>query len=136
MKLTLFHDGQFWVGVVERITDEGLFATRHVFGSEPQGEEVFEFVKRQLNQLVSNQTVAVDVKPLAPPKLNPKRLARQVMREATAAPVSTKAQEAMQMQLEANKKEKQTQTKQQRLAEQEQKWLLSREKAKKRHRGK
>jgi len=36
MKLTIYHDGQFWVGVVEVERDGKLKAWRRVFGSEPK----------------------------------------------------------------------------------------------------
>jgi hypothetical protein len=68
-------------------------------------------------------------------KPNPKRVARQVQREAIT-PVSTKSQEAIQLQMEANKQDRQLQSKQERLEEQDRKWQLQREKAKKRHGGK
>jgi hypothetical protein len=136
MKLTVFYDGQFWIGVVERSRETQLSAAHYVFGSEPQSEEILEFINRNLLQLIQAQTQAVEIKPPVERKLNPKRLARQVMKEASAPPVSTKAQEALQMQMEANKKEKQVQSKQQRLEQQERKRLISRQKAKQRHRGK
>ena len=31
---TVYFDGQFWVGIVERIEEGGLFAARVVFGAE------------------------------------------------------------------------------------------------------
>ena len=42
--LTLFHDGQFWVGVVEHVEDGSLGVARIVFGTEPSNEEVFILV--------------------------------------------------------------------------------------------
>lgn len=42
--LTVFHDGQFWVGVVEHIEGKKLGAARIVFGAEPSDEEVLRFV--------------------------------------------------------------------------------------------
>lgn len=42
--LTVFHDGRFWVGVVQRIEDGRLFASRIVFGAEPSNEEIEQLV--------------------------------------------------------------------------------------------
>lgn len=32
MKLTVYYDGQFWVGVIEVVNDGKLRAIRHLFG--------------------------------------------------------------------------------------------------------
>lgn len=41
---TVYFDGQFWVGIVERLEEGRLSAARVVFGAEPSDEEVFQFV--------------------------------------------------------------------------------------------
>lgn len=38
--LTVYHDGQFWVGVVEHVENGMLSVARLVFGAEPSNEEV------------------------------------------------------------------------------------------------
>lgn len=119
MKLTVFFDGQFWVGLIERKTEAGLFASRHIFGAEPKDEEIFAFVNKQLIAVVNSQTVAVSVEEEPRKPINPKRMAREVAREMKVAPVSTKAQEALRLQLEENKKEKRALTKAQKREEQE-----------------
>lgn len=48
MKLTIYYDGQFWVGVVEVVDNGKLRAFRHLFGKEPRDSEVLEFVHNQL----------------------------------------------------------------------------------------
>ena len=42
--LTVYHDGQFWVGLAERIEDGRYGAARIVFGAEPSDEEILRFV--------------------------------------------------------------------------------------------
>lgn len=62
---------------------------------------------------------------------------RFVKKEKEAAGPGSAAQDALRAQLEANKKERKAVTKQQKLEEEEElRWQLSREKAKKKHRGK
>ena len=39
--LTVYHDGQFWVGVVEHVENDMLKVERVVFGAEPSNEEVY-----------------------------------------------------------------------------------------------
>ena len=42
--LTVYHDGQFWVGLAEHVEDGGYGAARIVFGAEPSDEEILRFV--------------------------------------------------------------------------------------------
>lgn len=48
MKLTIYYDGQFYVGIIEVTSGNTLKAYRHIFGSEPKDQEVLEFVNRDL----------------------------------------------------------------------------------------
>ena len=38
--LSVFHDGQFWVGLAERVEDGRCGVARIVFGAEPPDEEM------------------------------------------------------------------------------------------------
>ncbi len=42
--LTVYHDGQFWVGLAEHVEDGRYGAARIVFGEEPSNEEILRFV--------------------------------------------------------------------------------------------
>ena len=42
--LTVYHDGQFWVGLAEHVEDGRYGAARIVFGAEPSNEEILRFV--------------------------------------------------------------------------------------------
>ena len=42
--LTVFHDGQFWVGLAEHVEGGRYGAARIVFGAEPSDEEILRFV--------------------------------------------------------------------------------------------
>ncbi|MBP2652190.1 MAG: hypothetical protein H6Q74_3015 [Firmicutes bacterium] len=53
MKLTVFYDGQFWVGVLEEVIDEKLKAVRYVFGSEPYDWDVMNFVNQRMLSWIS-----------------------------------------------------------------------------------
>jgi hypothetical protein len=81
MKLTVYHDGQYWVGVVE-VTDNGkLKAGRYVFGSEPKDQEILAFIHRNMDEVTNRLSQAVDMKPSRKRRVNPKRLAGQAARE-------------------------------------------------------
>jgi hypothetical protein len=135
MKLTVYHDGQYWVGVVEEIEVGKLKAARHIFGSAPKDAEVLDFVQRNLLTLTSNLSQAVDVKDPSERRINPKRLARQVAREMQKTGVSTYAQQALKLEYEHRKRERQVLSRQQREELKERKRAIAREKAKAKHRG-
>ncbi len=136
MKLTVYFDGQFWVGVIEQQTIRGFSALRHVFGSEPRDEELLHFIHHDLSRRLDALTAAVSWKERDVSRSNPKRIARLAAQEMRNVPVSTKAQEAIQAQREAQKQARNTQSKAEKEAEAERRFQLSHEKAKKRHRGK
>jgi len=101
MKLTIYYDGQFWVGLLLRQTDEGLYASRHVFGPEPNDGDIFNFVHNDLQRLLETQTVAVatDQAFLQDRRINPKRLLRLVNKEKKEQGPSNAAQNALRVQL-------------------------------------
>ncbi|MEC1647456.1 YjdF family protein [Bacillus halotolerans] len=137
MKLTIYYNGQFWVGVIEVVKNGKLKASQHLFGKEPKDSEVFDFVNRQLLKTLSqSEQEGVRVKAQDQKKINPKRLQRQVSKELKRAGASLKAQDAMKQELEAKKQKKKQITKEQREKIKEQKYLLRKQKAKKKHRGK
>ena len=135
MKLTVFYDGQFWVGVVEEIVNGKLRAGRYLFGSEPKDQEVFAFVNTKLLDFMNELSEQLSVENRQPKKMNPKRLARQVAREMKANGVSTFAQAALQLEYEKRKKEKQILRRARREELKEYKREIKRKKAKEKHRG-
>ncbi|TKH33576.1 DUF2992 domain-containing protein, partial [Paenibacillus polymyxa] len=77
MKLTIYHDGQYWVGVVEEQDQGKLKAARYIFGAEPKDEEILHFIREEMWELVSRLSQEVAIKWSETKKVNPKRLARQ-----------------------------------------------------------
>lgn len=53
MKLTIYHNGQFWVGVIEEC-DSKLTAMRFVFGTEPHDADVLDFLDRSILTLLTS----------------------------------------------------------------------------------
>ncbi|MED3881941.1 YjdF family protein [Priestia megaterium] len=137
MSLTIYHDGQFWVGIIEVVEDGKLRAFRYVFGAEPKDTEILDFIYYKLLNII-NQSVhsGLDVKGKSNKKINPKRLQRQVAKEINKVGVSTKAQEAMKQEYEEKKKSKKKRAKQYREELKEQKYLMKKQKAKAKHKGK
>ncbi|MBE5099583.1 YjdF family protein [Priestia aryabhattai] len=137
MSLTIYHDGQFWVGIIEVVEDGKLRAFRYVFGAEPKDKEILDFIYYRLLDII-NQSVhsGLDVRRKSDKKINPKRLQRQVAKERNKVGVSTKAEEAIKHEYEEKKKSKKKRAKQYREELKEQKYLIKKQKAKAKHKGK
>ena len=137
MSLTIYHDGQFWVGIIEVVEDGKLRVFRYVFGTEPKDTEILDFIYYKLLNII-NQSVhsGIDVEGKSDKKINPKRLQRQVAKQINKVGVSTKAQEAMKQEYEEMKKSKKKSAKQYREELKDQKYLMKKQKAKAKHKGK
>lgn len=93
--LTVYHDGQFWVGVVEHVEDGMLRVARVVFGAEPSNEEVYTWVlERWLSLRLSAETEPVGPRAGRIPG-NPKRRAREAAKAMRQHGSSTASQLAL-----------------------------------------
>lgn len=54
MKLTIYYDGQFYIGLVEIVSENKLKAYRYIFGKEPKDQEVLNFVNTKLLKLIQD----------------------------------------------------------------------------------
>ena len=130
--LTVFFDGQFWIGIFERTGNGTLSVSRVVFGAEPKEQQVHEFVLQNYLKLRFSPPVeGVKVQAIAS---NPKRRQRQIARSAEKG-IGTKSQQAMKLAQEAGKLARKARTREQREAEEQRKRDLHAEKKKARHRG-
>ncbi len=86
--LTVYHDGQFWVGLAERIEDGRYGVARIVFGTEPSDEEILQFVVGKWSKLSFFGTKPTET---SKPARNPKRRAREASKALKRPVVSTKA---------------------------------------------
>jgi len=136
MKLTIYFDDQFWVGVVEELVDSKLKATRHVFGSEPHDSDVLWFVNNLMMDLLATSKPLPCEARRKGQTVNPKRLARQVAKEMHSKGISTFSQEAIKENLKSRKLDKHIQSRLQRDELAERKREIATLKAKAKHRGK
>ncbi len=132
LTLTLFHDGQFYVGIIERREGMQLSACRVVFGAEPKDGEIMAFLNRDFRRLSFSPKVKGERKPLPS---NPKRLQREIARQVSSIGTGTKSQQALQLQREQNKLIRQEKTKEQKEAEKRAAFALRQEKTKEKRRG-
>ncbi|MBG9737887.1 YjdF family protein [Paenibacillus alvei] len=135
MKLTVFFEGPFWIGIVEDTVHGRLKACRHVFGAEPKDAEVLEFVEGFMMPLMErvSQTAVGAQEQLR--HINPKRLARRVAMEMKQRGISTQSQEALRLDYESRKKERTCRSREEREALQEKKRSIRIQKRKEKHRG-
>ncbi|MET1250262.1 YjdF family protein [Sporolactobacillus sp. STCC-11] len=138
MKLTVYFDGQYWVGVVEAENDGRMIIVRHVFGPEPSNPDLLSFVLHDLNRLVDRSLpVALEKENVYHRKrINAKRLRRIAEKESRSLGIGTKAQKALKETFEQKKKLTCSRKKEEREILEKQKYQLRKKKARLRHRGK
>ena len=131
--LTVYHDGQFWVGTFERIESGKLSACRVVFGAEPAAEEIQELGCEQWNNLRFTEAIGFD-EPVRVAS-NPKRRQREAARELKQRGPSTKAQQALSEEREAAGLQRKTEAREKREQEKQERFEQRQEKRKQKHRG-
>ncbi|MGF1590391.1 MAG: YjdF family protein [Pleurocapsa sp.] len=139
MKLSILFESPFWIGLLELERDGLLYATRHVFGSEPSSENVYEFIlSLQYKILIEGMTVGLPVDSDSAKKrsINPKRLQRQIKREKERSGIANQSREVMRLQQEENKKERCSISQAERAAKRNYQRELAKNKRKQKHRGK
>ena len=100
--LTVFHDGQFWVGLAEHVEDGRYGVARIVFGAEPSDGEILRFVVGKWERLPFFGGKPAEASKSAK---NPKRRAREASKALKRPAMGTKAQRALASQREAMKRE-------------------------------
>ena len=130
--LTVYHDGQFWVGLAERVEDGGYGVARIVFGAEPSDEEIMRFVTSEWEKL---SFFGGEPAEASKPAKNPKRRAREAAKALKLPAMSTKAQQALAEQREALKRESAHARSRRRADEAEARFEQRKLKRKQKHRG-
>ena len=130
--LTVYHDGQFWVGLAEHVEDGRYGVARIVFGAEPSNEEIFRFVASAWAKLSFLGGEPAEASKLAK---NPKRRAREAAKALKQPAMSTKAQQALANQRETMKRESARARSQRRADEAEERFEQRKLKRKQKHRG-
>ncbi len=133
VKLTVFFEEPFWVGVFERSTEGEYEAARVVFGAEPKDYEIYAYINKHYFELqFSSKLLAASEEII---KINPKRMRRKIESELKTKGIGTKAQQALCLQYETAKKERQQQNKAWREAQAVEKFRLKQQKKKEKHKG-
>ena len=131
--LTVFFEGQFYVGLVERTENSKLTVCRIVFGAEPKDYEVYHALLEHFGELRFSPSITEERKPEA--AVNPKRMQRDASRQLAQSGVGTKAQQALKLQHEQNKLEHRERSREQREADEARRFQQKQDKRKEKHRG-
>ena len=130
--LTVYHDGQFWVGLAEHVEGGRYGAARIVFGAEPSDEEILRFVASEWEKLSFFGDEATET---SKPAKNPKRRAREAAKALKQPAMSTKAQQALASQRETMKRESVRARSRRRAEEADARYEQRKLKRKQKHRG-
>ena len=130
--LTVYHDGQFWVGLAEHDEDARYGVARIVFGAEPSDEEILHFVVGRWEKLSFFGGEPTEV---SKPAKNPKRRAREASKALKQPAMGTKAQQALASQRETMKRESAHARSQRRAEEADARFEQRKQKRKQKHRG-
>lgn len=133
VKLTVFFDDPFWVGVFESTDGDRLKVAKVTFGAEPKDGEIYDFLLKNYDQLQFSQPIT-DEKTLEK-RINPKRMRRNINRQMATKSIGTKAQQALKEEQENKKMARKAFNRQKTEAERKQQFELRQEKKKKKHRG-
>ncbi len=132
VKLTVFFEEPFWIGVFERYEDGKLSVAKVTFGAEPKDYDVYQFILEHYYGLQFSPAVAAVVKET---KKNPKRMKRDARNQMQEIGIGTKSQQALKLQQEQNKQQRRVKSREQKLAEAERMFELKQQKKKEKHRG-
>ena len=133
IKLTVLFDGDFWIGIFERIVDNKLYVAKYTFSAEPKDVEIYNFILNNYDKLRFSPSVEYNVK--TEKKINPKRLQRLVKKQITSS-VGTKSQQALKLQQEENKTLRKNYNKEKKEKINELKFKLKQQKRLEKHKGK
>ena len=134
MKLSIFHDGQFFIGLVEFNNNNSVQFSKNVFGPEPNDEDVLKFIKEDLESLIDNTHTRISVQKKVK-KVNPKRLQREVAKEQKKHKFTTMAQEDIKKEQELKKKSRKKLKKRHKEQLKAYKRSIKRQKSKEKHKG-
>lgn len=132
LKLTVFFEDPFWVGVFERVSDGQYSACRVTFGAEPKDYDVLDFILRHYFQLKFSPSAPIEMKQTAD---NPKRRQRNARKLLQSAGAGTKSQQALQRQREEMKTERKQESRELREVEKQRQFQLKQQRKKEKHRG-
>lgn len=133
IRLLVYYEEPFWVGVFERVENQKLTVSKVTFGAEPTEPEVLTAIQERYYDLNFSPSIAVEKK--AKTKVNPKRLQREVHKQMVTVGVGTKSMQALKLQQEEGKMERKRRSREEKEAKAEYLYQMKSRKRKEKHRG-
>lgn len=131
--LTIYFDGQFWIGLFEKIDKDTITICKYTFGAEPKDSEVFEFIINKWNCLEFGGAVSNYLHKVK--SHNPKTVKRKIKALLINTSIGTKAQQAVKLQTEQGKIARKAYNKEKREEDSRLKYVLRQINKKEKHKG-
>lgn len=132
LRLTVYFEDPFWVGVFERTQGGEYSACKITFGAEPKDREVYDYILRHFCTLRFSPALPAEERALT---ANPKRRQREAKKQLDSAGTGTKSQQALAMQREQLKTERRQQSRARQEAERQRRFEQKQQKKLQKHRG-
>lgn len=132
--MTVLFQEPFWIGIYEREDEESYQAAKILFGAEPKGMEVQEYLLKHVYKLSFGTGEKSRLSDKQTRK-NPKRMQREIRKQTRERGAGTRAQQAIQAQREERKMQKRIIRKEDKLAEEKERFLQKQQKKREKHRG-
>lgn len=132
IKLIVFFKKPFWIGVFEVNENDMLRVSNVIFGSEPNENEIYEYVLHNVHRLRFSPAISNEI---TLKKKNPKRMQRDAKKALLNKAIGTKSQQALKLQKEEIKMERKVGIKQNKQFEKERLFALKQQKRKDKHKG-
>ena len=132
IKLIVYFEEPFWVGVFEKIEGGKLSVAKVTFGAEPKDYDVYGIILKYYYRLQFSPAVAAVVREQ---KKNPKRMQRDVNKQIQEKGIGTKSQQALKLQQEQNKQERITKNRERKELEKQRMFELKQQKKREKHKG-
>lgn len=131
VKLTVYFETPFWVGVYERRAEGKLEVSKITFGAEPKDYEVLDILLHKKLRFSS----PVEDCGREKVKINPKRMKREIARQLQERGIGTKAQQVLKCQQQERKMRRKADMRRRREVEKEALFLRKQQQKKEKHRG-
>ena len=95
IKLTVFFENPFWIGIFEHIENGCLSVSKVTFGAEPKDYEVENYILKYYLSLRFSPNVGIVAKES---KANPKKMQREAKKQMKESGIGTKSQQALKLQ--------------------------------------
>ena len=133
IRLLVYYDEPFWVGVFERVEEQKLTVSKMTFGAEPTESEVLATILERYYDLRFSPSIDIEI--VSKNNVNPKRLQREVHKQMNTVGIGTKSMQALKLQQEAGKIERKRCSKEKKEAKAELLYQMKQNKRKEKHRG-